>query len=147
VSSHRAQQIVDAVAAALRANTSLQAAVYTHRTLSLAENEQELPAVSVTLGDDSPEEGSLRKLASGLKLEVISFARADDEDALIRALLALRTQIHISMTTTPQFGLSFVWSVEYGGASAPSVDLSDRLSGSLVSTWIVHYYMELTDPQ
>ena len=149
--SHRAQQIVDAIAAALVANTSLGASVYTHRMQSLSDEDQELPAVSVTYGADTPVgEGGVENtvfIDSLLEVFVSCFARHSSESELLTSLLELRRQAHIALQANPAQGLSFVSDTQYAGADAPVVSANgERMDGALSTRWLVRYRMNITDP-
>lgn len=150
--SHRAQQALDAVAAILAANTSMGASIYTHRILSVSEADQELPAVSVRYGADTPadDDGALNFafLDSLLELQIVALASGIDEQAVLAMLLDLRRQIHISLMADRSQGLAFVIDTRYGGASAPEIDASTELvRGRLEQRWLVHYRMNISDPQ
>lgn len=150
--SHRAQQVVDAVLAALAANSSLGASVYAHRALSLSEPDQELPAVSVRYGGDSPmdEDGAsnFAYLDSLLELQVVATTRDLDEASVMQALLDMRRQIHITLMADRSQGLAFVIDTRYGGAAAPELDTAtEYVAGRLEQRWLVHYRMNISDPQ
>lgn len=150
--SHRAQQIVDAVITALTANSSLGASVYAHRALSLSEPDQELPAVSIRYGGDSPidEDGAsnFAYLDSLLEMQAVSMVRGPDEVSVMQALLDLRRQIHITLMADRSLGLAFVIDTRYGGAAAPELDTAtEYIAGRLEQRWLVHYRMNISDPQ
>lgn len=148
--AHRAQQIVDAIASKLAANVNLRAAVYTHRTLSLSEDERELPAITVNVGEDEPEsEGAeqLNRITSALEAVIAAACVGDSEKEVIDSLLELRTQSHIALMADTSLGLAFVWQTEYAGASAPQLRQGERMCGTLTMRWRVHYEMNISDPQ
>lgn len=150
--THRANQIVDAAVAAIR--NQVQAAgtkVFAMRTLSLADDQDELPAIVVDFGSDEPigENGAsnLAFFDSLLTLEITGATTADDEPELKAALLELRRQAHIAMRAAPQFGLAFVVDTLPGPTDAPEVEAGgDRLAGALSSAWQIYYRMNLNDP-
>lgn len=149
--SHRAQQIVEAVVAALQADTALGATVYTHRQYSLSEADQELPAVSVRIGSDMPtgEFGpdNFAFIDSVLELVVEISVKAGDEQTAANSLLDLRRRVHIDLMADRTQALSFVMDTRYGGATAPDFDVStDRPVARLETRWGVFYRMNLTDP-
>lgn len=149
--SHRAQQIVDAIATALEANASLGAAVYKYRNASLSEDEQEVPAVSIGIGQDAPldESGAanFKYIDSLLELEIAATVREDDEPSAVAALLDIRRQVHITLMADRTQGLSFVIDTRYGGSEAPAVDFSaDRATARMSGRWAVHYRMNISDP-
>lgn len=148
--SHRAQQIVDAIAAEIALGVP-NAAIFTHRSLSVSEADQELPAVSVRYGADAPIEAlgasNVAFLDSLLELQTIALVRANDETALLSGLLDLRRQIHVALMANRSQGLAFVIDTRYAGAGAPEVDASSEyLAGRLEVRWLVHYRMNITDP-
>jgi hypothetical protein len=149
--SHRAQQIVDAIAAELAASTTLGAAVFTHRQLSVSDAEQEVPAVSVRYGADTPTSqygtDNFSFIDSLLAIEVVAIALEVDEDTVLSRLLDLRRQIHITLMADRSQGLGFVMDTRYAGAAAPDVDAtSNQVAGRLVVSWAVLYRMNITDP-
>ena len=52
--SHKAQQIIEAIAGQLEAFISEPVNIYQHRANSLADDFDELPAISVDFGEDAP---------------------------------------------------------------------------------------------
>lgn len=149
--SHRAEQVIDAVVAALSASSTLASDVYRDRVLSLNEDEQELPAVSVTLGDDAPIDGdgasNLAYFDSLIEVVVRIVLRADDEQAAISALLDRRRSVHVALMADRSLGLGFVIDTRYGGASAPELQSgADRLAALMDVRWTIHYRMGVSDP-
>lgn len=150
--THRAEQIIDAAAAAIL--EQVQAAgtkVYTHRRLSLAEDQDDLPAIVVDFGPDEPDSefgaDNLAFIDSLLTLEITGATTAAEEPELKAALLELRRQVHIALMADPQLGLAFVIDTRYGPTEAPDIDTSgELLAGALTSAWQVHYRMNITDP-
>jgi len=148
---HRALQIVEAVATALRANTSLLAEVYPYRVRSMDESEQELPAVLVRIGADTPNadsgQSSLSFIDSIQEVLIEALARGDSEQEIIETLLELRTQIHVALQANVTLGLSFVTDTRYAGADAPEIsDAADRYSGRIITRWSVLYRAVFTNP-
>lgn len=146
---HRADQVVDAVVSALEAAAAITAPVYAHRTLSLSEEDGELPAITVTYGEDGAASGEqiAGLFYSTLSLEITAHAVGDDEEAVRRDLLQMRAQIHAALMTDARFGLSFVHHTFYGGASAPRLSRGERMLGDLTSTWRVRYELNLASPE
>lgn len=146
--THRADQIIDAVVAALEANASLGATVYPHRALSLSDDESELPAIGVTYGEDRAGEVALGGIVySEMDVQLTAVAVGATEAAVRTALLEIRAQSHIAMMTSTSLGLSFVHGTFYGGATAPELDVGEQIIGALVSTWRVRYEMPYNDPR
>jgi hypothetical protein len=149
--SHRALEIIDGIAASLRANASLGAVVLPHRALTMDMDEGELPAVSVYMGDDSPvtEAGveNFTFIDSLLEVVVDVHDRAADEPALVAQLAELRRQVHIALQADITQGLAYVSDTRYGGASRPQISTDGEfMAGSLSSRWIVRYRMNAADP-
>lgn len=145
--THRALQAVDAIATALAARAELGASVFKHRTLSLSDADQELPAVCVRMGEDAATNRTLESFESQLDVFVALYATATTEEALAEALMELRAQSHIAVMANQTLGLSFVSQVIYGGAGEPDVSTEGgRIAGLLETTWIVDYEMNVTDP-
>jgi hypothetical protein len=143
---HRADQIIEAVVSALEANASLDAVVYAHRAVALSEDESELPAVSVTFGEDAAEAQISQLIYSTLDVQVTAYCAGDDEAEVKATLLEMRAQIHVAMMTSTRLGLSFVHLVNYGGATAPQIEVGERTFGALTSSWRVRYEMSYSDP-
>jgi hypothetical protein len=150
--SHRAQQIIDAMALALGASTRLQGAkVFTNRSFSLLEASDEVPCASVNYGADQPLDplgaSNLSFLDSLIEVPIVSFVGADDEPGAMSALMDMRAAIHVALLADQTQGLSFIINTRYGGATEPALDSStQRILASLKSSWFVHYRMNLLDP-
>lgn len=146
--AHRVEQIVDAIATILRANTNLRATVETHRVRSVAEFEGEIPLVCVNYGADQPDdEEQLGAIASVVELFSVAYCDGESEIEVLTTLLELRRQVHIALMADPTLGLAFVWQTEYGGADRPDIQQAGRTVGALSSRWLVHYVMNIADPQ
>lgn len=149
--SHRAQQIVDAVAGKLVASATLGASVYKHRRESLDEGSQELAAVVVDYGADDPLSdlgaSNVAFLDSLLEVRTRIVLRASSEEEALEGLLGKRVAVHVALMADRSQGLAFVIDTRYSGAEPPGLDSgADRVVGSLVCRWLVHYRMNLTDP-
>jgi hypothetical protein len=150
--THRAQQIADAAASLLQASVDLDAAVFTHRTLALSDEEQELPAVCVRLGSDSPMTdvgaSNLKFLDSLLTVNVVAYAQANSEEEVGEELMRLRSQVHQILLANRTLSLSFVIDTRYQGADAPDIEaIGAQVAGRLESNFAVHYRMNLTSPE
>lgn len=149
---HRAAQIIDAIVARLQASATLGVNpenVFSHRTLSLAEDQDELPAETVNFGEDEPAEFTMLDGTFSSTLDVLTKAYfvGDDESAVRQALLAMRTETHKAINLRQTLGLSFVMKVGYGGASAPEINTEgERCAGAQESRWPVTYFMDPADP-
>lgn len=150
---HREQQIIDAAAAAIAAQSDVAASVFTNRVLSLGADDQELPAIVVTGGEDSAldDDGAvnLAYVDSLLALHVTCYAQESTEQELRTTLARLRSVVHRALLGTDRtLGLSFVIDTRYGGASDVSVaaDVAP-LGASRVNLFAVHYRMNLASPE
>lgn len=150
--SHRAQQIVDAMAANLAPSTAVLGQIFIHRSLSIAEAANEVPCVAINYGADNPLNAlgasNLSFLDSLLEVSITAFAGADSEQALLSTLLDARTLIHKALIGGDRSqGLSFVIDTRYAGLPAPDVgSAAERIFGSLSSNFAVHYRMNMSDP-
>lgn len=150
---HRAEQILDAIVARLQASTTLginSQNVFPHRTLSLAENQDELPAITVKLGESQPaEELTMLDGSIGCVREILTKAYfvGEDEPTVTSALFVLLTEIHKAINLQQKLGLSFVLKVGYGGDSEPEINTDGELcAGALQSRWLVIHWMNPSDP-
>lgn len=143
---HRAEQIVDALVALMPST----GAAFKHRVLTVSDDEQEMPAQSVRLGDDQPldEDGAsnLAFLDSLLSIEIQLLVKEIDIETVITRLMDLRTAVHIALMADRSLGLAFVIDTRYGGANAPEVEIKDYFVGSLTTRWQVHYRQNVLDP-
>lgn len=152
--THRADQIIDAIVSALQAQASLQvpsANIYAHRSLSLSEDQGELPAITVNFGEDDPVSDlgtdNLAFIDSLLAITITGFAVDPDEPVTRKALLSQRRYIHAAIMADQTLGLSFVIGARYAGAGAPELDSSSEIiAGSLESRWQILYRMDIADP-
>lgn len=148
--AHRAEQIIDAVAALVLARVGASGVkVFTHRRYTLDPEQDDLPAITVDYGEDRRAESStLNKITSLLTVECTAVVVAPTESELRSNLLELRAEIHRAIMANHRLGLPDVVSTTYyGGAAAPAIDADgEQLVGELTSTWAVLYEMSLTDP-
>jgi hypothetical protein len=148
---HRVQSIVDAAVAAIAARPALGAAVYRHRRNSLSSDDMELPAVSVSFGEDSALSDfgvtNLSFLDSGVVLTATAVTAGASEQDVVEELLRLRREIHIGFMADVTLGLAYVMACYYHGASEPVISgAGERFSGALDTRWRVDYRTSLTDP-
>lgn len=146
--AHRADQIIDAIVSAIESQVGPTGVhVYSHRRLTLAEDQDELPAISVDFGEDTPATENVSYIDSLLSCQITGIVSAHEEQDLRSELLDLRRQVHIALMADPTLGLSFVVTAHYGGADEPVVDASgETIIGAYTSTWTVYYRMNYTDP-
>lgn len=147
---HRAEQIVDAAVTLLDA--ALSAQVFKARTLSLSNEDGELPAITVNIGTDDPVSDlgadNLRFIDSLLELRLTAYAQDTSQSAVLTDLMALRVGVHKALMADQTLGLGFVMSTRYGGADAPEVATEGAyLAGRLDMTFRVLYRMSVTDPE
>ncbi len=151
--THRAEQIADALATALRASTNSAIpadSIYVHRTLSLAEDQGELPAITVNVGDDAPapEFATMDQVASRLEVITTGYAIDESEEALKRKLFAMRSAVHAELVVNSALGLTFILALGYAGAPAPVIDSStESFCGSYEWRWEIVYWMDEDDPE
>jgi hypothetical protein len=146
--THRAGQIVDAVAELLTARVSSTIKVFKHRRLSMADDQGEMPAICVQFGEDAPaEDQPLRGINSVLSVIITVVAVAPTENELRQKLLEMREASDDLMDEhmhqiQPRLGLTFVYGIGYGGAAAPDINADgEQPDGSIDSTWNVGYRM------
>ena len=151
---HREQQIINAFVAALQASTLLAipaANVFANRSLSLAEDQGEMPAATVNEAEDVQTSDlgtdNLAFIDSLLGVEVQHFATGTSDAEVRTALSDQRRYIHVALMADDTLGLSFVIGLRYGGADRAEIDSNGALIvGSRISRWAVHYRMNKTDP-
>lgn len=147
--SHRADDIIEQVANLLRAALTDGTHVFTHRRLSLAADQDELPAVSVDFGAlgvdlQDPDEDYYD---CTLTLPITSVAVEYDEKDLRQLLLSLARSIQSTLNATPLFSLDYVFDTNFAGWDEPEIDVSgDVLVGALTCTWQVMFRMHFDDP-
>lgn len=146
--THRADQIIEAVAEIVRAQIGPAGAnVFTHHRESLAGEQGQIPAISVDFGPDDPEPENTQYIDSTLTVMVTAIAQASDVASVRRVLLGLRRKTHVALMADPKLGLEFVIVTNYGPVSAPNVDTSGAVAvGSLAAAWLVTYRMNVLDP-
>lgn len=146
--SHRAQQIVDALVSLIDTQVASKGVkVYAHRRLSLSQDQDELPAISVDFGEDDAQLEDNRDFHSLLDCEITSIVVGYDETDLKTQLLDYRRDSHIAITADRTLGLSFVTRALYAGANEPEyVTDGEMFIGSLTSVWGVAYRMDIDDP-
>lgn len=156
--THRAQTVVDTMAALLEAGLPSGVQVFTHRAESLAETPDagELPAVSVDFGALELEDEGSNEATWALDV-VVSIHVADASEKEVREeLLRLAADAHQALTATTAaglpvrvtLGLSWVAHVQARGFVAPEITAAAQVVlGSLSTQWRVVYSASLTDPE
>lgn len=147
--THRAQQIIDAVAALVRARVEPSGVkVFTHRRLSLDPEQDELPAISVDYGDLTVDDKDPEEDYFDCTLAVMTTAVAvNAEESLLRnQLLAMTVEAQAAINAVPLLGLNFVNDTILIGWATPEVGQTDEfLAGSLTSSWQIKFRMQFED--
>lgn len=144
---HRAEEILVAGADFLSERVVRKGwKVFKHRRETLDHSQDELPAYSFDYGEDSPAtDQPLKAINSVLSVVITSVAVGPTEGDVRAKLLEMREETDALMDehmhdTTPRFGLSFVYGMGYGGASAPEISADgETFVGSLSCTWSIAY--------
>jgi len=143
--THRVDQIADRIVALLLDETAAQDRVYRDREPVL-DVRSELPAVVVHIGADDPPNVQVHgRWRSSLVVHIDLFAIAD-EDAVSRALLALRTETYKLLMADLTLGLPFVISALPNGAEEILRGDFSLPVGYLRTTFSILYQHSLTDP-
>lgn len=149
---HRALAILQAVVAAIDPD-DVQAAVFESGVISLDDQDQELPAIDVSMGEDPPfSDAGVENLAfidSLLSIKVSLYAKAKTKKELVTELLRLRSETHqILLAGDRTQGLAYVIDTRYGGAEAPELNTEgSSMTGMLVTNYQVHYRMSVSTPE
>lgn len=148
--THRVDQIGNALEAAISAQIP-NAQIFRDRVLTLTEDAQELPAVSISLGQDLPLDPigftNTAFIDSLAEFEIWVYAAGSDEKDCRAALVELRRQVHIAVMSQLNLGLSYVLGPRYAGAEAPAINVEGRrVVGRLCAHWRYDYRMNVGDP-
>lgn len=148
--THRAQQIVDAIAELVRARVEPSGVhVYTHGRESLSEEQDELPAVSVDYGELSVdmEDPDEHYYDCTLAVMVMCIATNADSATLRESLLVLAVDTQVAINATPDLDLDFVIDTLFAGWAAPEISSQgSRHTGAVVTNWQVKFRMLFDDP-
>jgi hypothetical protein len=143
---HRAEQIIDALVGLMPST----GAAFKHRVLTVSDDEQEMPAQSVRVGEDSPldDDGAsnFSFIDSLLSIEIDLMVKEIDIETVITKLMELRTATHIAIMADRSLGLAFVIDTRYRGCDAPEAEVKDYVVGRFTTRWQVHYRMNVSDP-
>lgn len=151
--THKAEQVIDAIVEVLQ-ESAIVPNVFAHRSLSLAEDQGELPAITVNFGDDTvvdefgndTDEGDA-EIDSMLAVGIVIWLTGPTEPEVKRALMHAREQCHVALLTNPTLGHDFIVVIRYAGASAPVLDSSsETIGGQLSTAFNVHYRMNAANP-
>lgn len=145
--SHRVETIVDAVVSTL--TPVLAGPVLKHRFLSLSEDELEVPATLVTLGEDDVDALTSDHSDQGnlLQLDITMIEAGTDGPEAMTGVMAQRTAIHKALMADPSLGLAFVLRSAPAGASKPiPATGGERIAVAQVLRWQILYTHPLNDP-
>ncbi len=120
-----------------------------HRTLALNEEQSELPALIVTMGNDDPfnQLSTMETLGSLLSFAVSIIDQGADERATMRRLTDLRRRVHAALMAPGALGFGWAIEVGYQGAVAPVTDNNGtRIAKDLTTRWQIAYVMDRLDP-
>lgn len=143
--THRADEILSTLAESFSTRAAVSGwKVFKHRRESLSEQQDELPAYSFDFGEDAPSESQpLRGINSQLNVVATAVVSKPTEAEVRELLLEMREAsdtIFDEAMHGARFGLTFVYGIGYGGASAPEIDASgETIVGSLSFTWVFGY--------
>ncbi len=151
--THRAEQIVEAVATAIRARLGPKGwHVYTHRADTLDPEQDEMPAISVDIGPLSVDDGEdvdVDWLDCTLSMPILVMQSGTDEKSVRASLFDGVSQIQIALKADISLGLSpdFIVALSVLGWDEPAIDAGvSPLVGNLQSNWAVKFRMHKEDP-
>jgi hypothetical protein len=149
---HREEQVLQAAKSAIAGHADIAAAVLDHQTLTLSAEDQELPAVCVNKGPDTPDSefgSNMAFVDSVCELSFTLYAQGQTQADVDSELDRLRVIVHKALMASPRdLGLAFVMGIRYGGAEAPEYSTTGSpLAGKRVCTFSFHYRMDIDDPE
>ncbi len=150
---HREEQILQAAKSAIEGHADIAAAVFDHQTLSLSAGDQELPAVCINKGADTPDSefgySNTAFVDSVCELSFTLYAQGSTQVEVDAELDRLRVVVHKALMVAPRdLGLSFVMGIRYGGAEAPEYSTTGSpLAGKRECRFAFHYRMDIDDPE
>ncbi len=145
---HLADQIVRACASAIETQVKASGVkVFAHRRLTLADDADELPAISVDFGAQTPTEENITGFIDSLfVLQVTVAAVGKDEVSLQQELLDITVEQHKAITADQRFGGLSLYT-DWAGILEPEFDpTGDVIVGVLQSQWLTYYRMTYSDP-
>lgn len=148
---HRVEGIVNAALTAIKLG-DFNGQVFKHRVLELSEEADELPAVSVHYGADSPPDDdgvqNFNVTDSIVEIDTVIYLKAETETELLQSFLDARVAVHKAMLSGDQtLSLAYVQGVRYAGASPPETGANaEYVVGALVCHWLVAYRSATNDP-
>jgi hypothetical protein len=150
---HREEQVLQAAKSAIEAHADIAAAVFAHQTLTLSAEDQELPAVCVNKGPDTPDSefgvSNMAFIDSVCELSFTLYAQGQTQADVDLELDRLRVVVHKALMASPRdLGLAFVMGIRYGGAEAQEYSTAGSpLAGKRVCSFSFHYRMDIDDPE
>ena len=154
--AHRRTQIIDAIVAIIQASASIQVApqnVFKNRSLSLSEEQDEMPAVCVNRSEDQPDSelgnDNVAFIDSLLSVTTVGYVLGDSEGEVVEDLDEQARHVQAAILADQSLGLgeTKVIGTRYGGSGEPQIDTTgERTAGSLESRWTIHYRMNIADP-
>lgn len=157
MSQHRAGQILDAIIDLLAASPDLAVpSIFRDRNLSMQEQMGEIPCVTVNEASDEPldETGfnNTQFIDSLLEVEITGYTVGATEFDVMEDLRRQRACVHAAMLShigggTDPLGLPWVITVNYGGKQSHDIAHAEKMAGSMLTTWFIHYRMSVADPR
>lgn len=153
--THRAEQVIDTVVSLLQDAAIVSSNnVFAHRSLSLAEDQGEIPAICVNFGEDNrldefghDSDDDDAEIDSVLTVNLTLYVKDVDEPKVKLELMRIRAAVHVALLTDPTLGEEFIVVTRYGGASEPTLDSSsESIVGMMVTPFLVHYRMAAANP-
>lgn len=154
--THRAEQIVDALAALISAREGPDGVhVYTHRRLTLDPEQDEMPARSVDFGELEVIEETEDEIYFALACPVTAVVMLPTEPEAKTAVLAAAREIHRAIMASPAvgmpwrvtLGLAFVITVRPLGWTAPEYEVSgEQIVGTITTNWRIEFKTDVDDP-
>ena len=149
MADHRAEQVLNAVKAALASDGSFE--VLRAPVDALTGTLQQIPAACLFAGEAIPrgEDGFevIGSYREALEIFVDLWHQADRSSNIETKLNELRKRTHIAILQTAALGLSFVIRVIPAGTDVPELSASgDSITGKLRTIWVVEYSTSVEDP-
>ncbi len=141
---HRAEQILQAVAATLTGLPTTGANVQRARVYEAAT----LPALTIGMGADEVVEGSDANLAFVDRLLTVQVtALVKSAGVLDTTLNQIRSEVWQAMMADRSQGLAFVLDTLPQGAQAPEIEPLEQGVARQVSEFVIHYRHSITNPE
>lgn len=154
--AHRRTQILNALRTIIQgiaASTGVPSQnVFKNRSLSLADDQGEMPAICVNRGEDDPasENGNdnTSLIDSFLTVTIVGYAIGESDDEVVEALDEQARYVQTAILADQTLGLSTkVIGSQYGGSAEPELDSNGgRHVGKLESPWRIYYRQNIPDP-